>query len=197
MTGPLLPCSAFMRFRGPQTLKRQIGWCCIDRLNSHDSPETCRINCLESTNRFEQVYGTSDASKTQSMLIRSYPSPAHFVGRPDVVYCFCVCCSCQTFGFTSGLQVHTCRPFLLPEGWERLQIAQIEERIRMKEQGTVKWFNAAKGFGFIQRQSGEDVFVHFSAITADGYKSLNEGQAVEFEVTTGPKGLQASNVAGL
>jgi len=57
----------------------------------------------------------------------------------------------------------------------------------VKEQGTVKWFNASKGFGFIQRQSGEDVFVHFSAIQADGYKSLNEGQAVEFEVTKGPK----------
>jgi CspA family cold shock protein len=67
----------------------------------------------------------------------------------------------------------------------------------MREQGTVKWFNAAKGFGFIQRQSGEDVFVHFSAIQGDGYKSLNEGQAVEFEVTKGPKGLQASNVTGL
>ena len=63
-----------------------------------------------------------------------------------------------------------------------------------KEQGTVKWFNASKGFGFIQRQSGEDVFVHFSAIQADGYKSLNDGQAVEFEVVRGPKGLQASNV---
>ena len=56
-----------------------------------------------------------------------------------------------------------------------------------KEQGTVKWFNAGKGFGFIQRQSGEDVFVHFSAIVAEGYKSLNEGQAVEFEVTKGPR----------
>ena len=67
----------------------------------------------------------------------------------------------------------------------------------MKEQGTVKWFNASKGFGFIQRQSGEDVFVHFSAIQGDGYKSLNEGQAVEFEVTRGPKGLQAANVSGL
>jgi len=66
-----------------------------------------------------------------------------------------------------------------------------------KEQGTVKWFNASKGFGFIQRQSGEDVFVHFSAIVADGYKSLNDGQAVEFEVTKGPKGLQASNVQPL
>ena len=61
----------------------------------------------------------------------------------------------------------------------------------------MKWFNASKGFGFIQRQSGEDVFVHFSAIQAEGYKSLNEGQAVEFEVTTGPKGLQASAVSPL
>ena len=67
----------------------------------------------------------------------------------------------------------------------------------MKEQGTVKWFNASKGFGFIQRQSGEDVFVHFSAIQGDGYRSLTEGQAVEFDVTKGPKGLQAANVVGL
>jgi CspA family cold shock protein len=67
----------------------------------------------------------------------------------------------------------------------------------VKEQGTVKWFNASKGYGFIQRQTGEDVFVHFSAITMDGYKSLNEGQAVEFEVKKGPKGLQAENVTGL
>jgi cold shock protein len=67
----------------------------------------------------------------------------------------------------------------------------------LKEQGTVKWFNASKGFGFIQRQSGEDVFVHFSAIQSDGYRSLTDGQAVEFEVTTGPKGLQASNVTAL
>jgi CspA family cold shock protein len=67
----------------------------------------------------------------------------------------------------------------------------------VKEQGTVKWFNASKGYGFIQRQSGEDVFVHFSAIQADGYKTLNEGQAVEFEVTKGPKGLQAANVVSL
>ena len=63
-----------------------------------------------------------------------------------------------------------------------------------REQGVVKWFNAAKGYGFIQRQSGEDVFVHFSAIQAEGYKSLNEGQLVEFEVKQGPKGLQAENV---
>ena len=66
-----------------------------------------------------------------------------------------------------------------------------------KEQGTVKWFNAAKGYGFIQRSSGEDVFVHFSAIQSEGYKSLNEGQAVEFEVKQGPKGLQAERVTAL
>ena len=71
------------------------------------------------------------------------------------------------------------------------------EVVEVKEQGTVKWFNASKGYGFIQRQSGEDVFVHFSAIQMDGYKSLNEGQAVEFEVRKGPKGLQAENVTGL
>ena len=67
----------------------------------------------------------------------------------------------------------------------------------MKEQGTVKWFNASKGYGFIQRQTGEDVFVHFSAIQMDGYKALNEGQGVELEVKKGPKGLQAENVTSL
>jgi cold shock protein len=64
----------------------------------------------------------------------------------------------------------------------------------MKEKGTVKWFNAAKGYGFIQRENGEDVFVHFSAIQTEGYRTLNEGAQVEFEVTRGPKGLQAANV---
>jgi CspA family cold shock protein len=62
------------------------------------------------------------------------------------------------------------------------------------EQGTVKWFNEAKGFGFISRQNGGDVFVHFSAIQSNGFRSLQEGQAVEFNVTKGPKGFQAENV---
>ena len=60
--------------------------------------------------------------------------------------------------------------------------------------GTVKWFNASKGYGFIEREGGPDVFVHFSAIAMDGYRSLQEGQRVEFSIEKGPKGLQASNV---
>lgn len=62
------------------------------------------------------------------------------------------------------------------------------------EQGTVKWFNDAKGFGFISRSNGEDVFVHFSAIKSSGFRSLQEGQPVMFEVVKGPKGFQAENV---
>jgi len=64
----------------------------------------------------------------------------------------------------------------------------------MTEQGTVKWFNNEKGFGFISRESGPDVFVHHTAILSEGYRSLNEGDRVSFEVVEGPKGLQARNV---
>ena len=60
--------------------------------------------------------------------------------------------------------------------------------------GVVKWFNAEKGYGFLAQQDGEDVFVHYSAIQGSGYRSLDEGQIVEFDVAQGPKGLQASNV---
>lgn len=62
------------------------------------------------------------------------------------------------------------------------------------ETGTVKWFNDAKGFGFITREGGPDVFVHHTAIQTEGFRSLNEGDRVEFEVVKGPKGLQAANV---
>jgi cold shock protein len=71
---------------------------------------------------------------------------------------------------------------------------QHRKEIHMRTSGNVKWFNDAKGFGFITSENGEDVFVHFSAIQGGGFRSLSEGAAVEFDVTTGPKGLQASNV---
>jgi CspA family cold shock protein len=64
----------------------------------------------------------------------------------------------------------------------------------MRTSGNVKWFNDAKGFGFITSENGDDVFVHFSAIQGNGFRSLKEGSAVEFDVVQGPKGLQASNV---
>jgi CspA family cold shock protein len=64
----------------------------------------------------------------------------------------------------------------------------------VREKGTVKWFNGAKGYGFIQRSTGEDVFVHFSAIQENGYRTLNEGETVEFDLLKGPKGFQAGNV---
>ena len=64
----------------------------------------------------------------------------------------------------------------------------------MKEKGVVKWFNPAKGYGFIQRSTGEDVFVHYSAIQMDGYRTLDQGLEVQFDLKQGPKGLQAENV---
>lgn len=66
--------------------------------------------------------------------------------------------------------------------------------VLVREKGTVKWFNGAKGYGFIQRTTGEDVFVHFSAIQENGYRTLNEGETVEFELLKGPKGYLAANV---
>jgi CspA family cold shock protein len=66
-----------------------------------------------------------------------------------------------------------------------------------REVGTVKWFNSSKGFGFIERESGKDVFVHYSAINSEGFRNLEEGQRVEFVVTEGPKGPQAQDVTAL
>jgi CspA family cold shock protein len=69
-----------------------------------------------------------------------------------------------------------------------------ERKHRIVSKGTVKWFNDAKGFGFISQENGEDVFVHFSAIQAEGFRSLAEGDQVEFDLVQGPKGFQAANV---
>jgi len=72
---------------------------------------------------------------------------------------------------------------------------QKRKEFSVREKGTVKWFNGAKGYGFIQRSTGEDVFVHFSAIQENGYRTLNEGETVEFDLLKGPKGFQAANVS--
>jgi cold shock protein len=90
--------------------------------------------------------------------------------------------------------------FLHVQCLPQLSSDSIQRNIKRKgtpasmEQGTVKWFNDAKGFGFISRANGEDVFVHFSAIQASGFRTLKEGQAVQFNVVQGPKGWQAENV---
>jgi CspA family cold shock protein len=77
-----------------------------------------------------------------------------------------------------------------------LQGSRLRKEIHpMRQSGTVKWFNDAKGFGFITTEGGEDVFVHFSAIQSGGFRSLQEGAQVEFDVAQGPKGLQAQNVS--
>jgi CspA family cold shock protein len=72
-----------------------------------------------------------------------------------------------------------------------------QQKVTERETGTVKWFNDAKGYGFISRDAGEDVFVHFSAIEGGGFRSLREGQRVEFAVEQSPKGLQATHVRSL
>jgi cold shock protein len=75
--------------------------------------------------------------------------------------------------------------------WGRFAPVSKEYRLAA---GTVKWFNEAKGFGFIQQEGGEDVFVHYSAISGDGFKTLAEGERLEYDIVQGPKGLQAANV---
>jgi len=87
--------------------------------------------------------------------------------------------------------------FSSPLYFEKAEIFQSEAEakgVAVKEKGTVKWFNGAKGYGFIQRSTGEDVFVHFSAIQENGYRTLNEGETVEYELMKGPKGFLAANV---
>jgi CspA family cold shock protein len=88
-----------------------------------------------------------------------------------------------------GRDVEALPPDSLPE---RLSLQGV---VVVREKGVVKWFNPAKGYGFIQRSTGEDVFVHFSAIQMDGYRKLDQGAEVEFDLKQGPKGLQAENVS--
>jgi CspA family cold shock protein len=91
-------------------------------------------------------------------------------------------------GSLASFRSGACREIL-----KEIGVKEMSERIL----GTVKWFNAAKGYGFIGREDGEDVFVHFSAIQADGYRRLEQGQQVEFSIEEGPKGQQAANVVAV
>jgi CspA family cold shock protein len=93
-----------------------------------------------------------------------------------------------------ALDSNSCHNIIKLEQKFPVRNARKGKGVRLKENGVVKWFNGAKGYGFIQRSTGEDVFVHFSAIQENGYKTLNEGDAVEFECQQGPKGLNAANV---
>jgi len=119
------------------------------------------------------------------------PKPAQAcIEEPERVYSrsACVRAACSQ----PSLQLYE---RFLPETFRfRSAISDQGQLKKTMEQGTVKWFNDAKGFGFISRENGEDVFVHFSAIQANGFRSLQEGQAVSFEVKRGPKGWQAENV---
>ena len=83
----------------------------------------------------------------------------------------------------------------LIRGNPRINLTSSIRRSKNMVNGTVKWFNDSKGFGFLEQENGDDVFVHFSAITGDGFKSLAEGDSVTFELVKGPKGLQAANVS--
>jgi CspA family cold shock protein len=126
-----------------------------------------------------------------------HSEPASRVGRQFVLGIMIMHLTLTAFQPATRLGVCVRRtrvPQSFLAGGEGVPTAIQLKRKHMKEKGTVKWFNAAKGYGFIQRENGEDVFVHFSAIQSDGYRSLEEGAKVEFEVTKGPKGLQAANV---
>jgi CspA family cold shock protein len=89
-----------------------------------------------------------------------------------------------------AIRVQGARPSFCVRFYKRWNSAQEEDEVN----GTVKWFNNSKGYGFIGRDDGPDVFVHYSAIVGDGYRTLQEGDAVEFEIVQGPKGPQAANV---
>jgi cold shock protein len=108
--------------------------------------------------------------------------------KKEVLNCFRVCKNRQVRVSSAASFCQQCL---------RFEPAQFNTGKAAMEQGTVKWFNDAKGYGFISRQNGEDVFVHYSAVSSNGFKRLQEGQAIQFTVVKGPKGRQAADVQPL
>ena len=125
---------------------------------------------------------------------------AFVYGRLHLYLVFLHCgCYDQSARLIDVVRSSSCLAASLPASQFRSNCSYIntEGTCNTMEQGTVKWFNDAKGYGFISRQNGEDVFVHYSAIQAGGFRSLQEGQTVQFNVIKGPKGWQAENVQPL
>ena len=107
-----------------------------------------------------------------------------------------LCCAPRPFLLSAKAERQSSNRFSHADSGRREITSEDEAKgvVLVREKGTVKWFNGAKGYGFIQRATGEDVFVHFSAIQENGYRTLNEGETVEFELLKGPKGYLAANV---
>jgi len=134
--------------------------------------------------------GLGHATNLSDINPRSYN---HFYFAFRTLLCILGCCFERSFSTwkyrLTATPACTSLCFIQPKSTRR--------KCNTMEQGTVKWFNDAKGYGFISRQNGEDVFVHYSAIQNEGFRSLKEGQAVQFNVIKGPKGWQAENVQAL
>jgi cold shock protein len=138
--------------------------------SSRDNPWGVRVDV------FVQRKGTSRNDQVARTVAVVTPVPGAF---------FCLGKTGRQSSNLFSLPADDCRgEFILTEA----------KGVFVREKGTVKWFNGAKGYGFIQRSTGEDVFVHFSAIQENGYRTLNEGETVEFELLKGPKGYLAANV---
>jgi CspA family cold shock protein len=142
-----------------------------------------------------QIFLALDSNSCHNIIKLEQKFIVRTLGRPNWCNCFNAPKALQLapgFAVDVPLVPLSAGRGVTQERW-RWQIESGKE-VRLKENGVVKWFNGAKGYGFIQRSTGEDVFVHFSAIQENGYKTLNEGDAVEFECQQGPKGLNAANV---
>ena len=125
-----------------------------------------------------RLYNSCRGSCTTLAVVRIRVDSYH---RPDVVFPTEKPATVDSYSSYALFQLHILKDFIMAD----------------RERGTVKWFNDAKGFGFIERENGDDVFVHHSAIQAEGFRTLSDGQQVEFEVVQGPKGPAAESVTTL